>query len=131
MSQENVERLCQSFAAWRRRDVDAVLADSHSDVEIAPVMGPASTTYRGHEGMRRFWDDIFSTFPDFSPELVEARDLGDFVLGAVRIRGEGTGSHVLTEQTVWYATEWRDDKLLWYRAYETEAEALEAVGLSE
>jgi len=131
MSQENVELLYQGFDAWRRRDLDVVLASSHPDVEIAPVMGPASTTYRGHEGMRRFWDDIFSTFPDFSPELLEARDLGDFVLGTVRIRGQGTGSHVPSEQTVWYATEWRDGKLLWYRAYESESEALEAVGVRE
>ena len=131
MSRENVELLYQGFEAWRRRDLDTVLASSHPDVEIAPVMGPASTTYRGHEGMRRFWDDIFSTFPDFSPELLEARDLGDFVLGTVRIRGEGAGSHVPSEQTVWYATEWRDGKLLWYRAYESESEALEAVRLRE
>jgi hypothetical protein len=94
-------------------------------------MGPASTTYRGHKGMRRFFEDIFSTFPDFSPELVEASDLGDFVLGIVRIRGQGAGSHVLSEQTVWYASEWRNGKLLWYRAYESENEALEAVGLAE
>ena len=131
MSRENVESLYRSFDAWRRRDLDAVLADAHRDVEIAPVMGPASTTYRGHEGMRRFWDEIISTFPDFSPELLEARDLGDFVLGTVLIRGEGAGSHVPSEQTVWYATEWRDGKLLWYRAYESESEALEAVGLRE
>ena len=94
-------------------------------------MGPASTTYRGHEGMRRFWDDIFNTFPDFSPELLEACELGDFVLGTVRIRGQGVGSHVSSEQTVWYATEWRDGKLLWYCAYESESEALEAVRLRE
>jgi len=131
MSRENVELLYQGFEAWRRRDLDTVLASSHPEVEIAPVMGPASTTYRGHEGMRRFWDDIFSTFPDFSPELLEARDLGDFVLGTVRIRGQGAGSHVPSEQTVWCATEWRDAKLLWYRAYESEREALEAVGLRE
>jgi hypothetical protein len=94
-------------------------------------MGQASTTYRGHEGMRRFWDEILSVFPDFSPELIEARDLGDFVLGTVRIRGEGAGSHAPSEQTVWYASEWREGKLLWYRAYESESEALEAVRLRE
>jgi len=53
------------------------------------------------------------------------------VLGTVRIRGQGVGSHVSSEQTVWYATEWRDGKLLWYCAYESESEALEAVRLRE
>ena len=88
MSQENVELLCQGFDVWNRRDLDTALAGSHPDVEITPVMGPAATTYRGHEGMRRFWDDIIGTFPDFSTEVVEARDLGDFVLGRVRISGK-------------------------------------------
>ena len=108
MSQENVELLHRGFAAWRRRDLDTVLASSHPDAPISPVMGPASTSYGG---------------------VLEARDLGDFVLGTVLIRGQGVGSLVLSEQTVWYASEWRDGKLLCYRAYESESEALEAVGL--
>jgi hypothetical protein len=58
--------------------------------------------------------------------VLEARDLRDLVLGAMRIRGHGAGSDVPSEQTVWYASEWRDGKLLWYRAYASESEALEA-----
>ena len=131
MSQENVELLRLGFDVWNRRDLDTALAGSHADVEITPVMGPAATTYRGHEGMRRFWDDIIGTFPDFSTEVVEARDLGNFVLGIVRIRGQGTAGEVSSEQTVWFASQWRDDKLLWYRAFESESEAVEAVGLRE
>ena len=131
MSQENVELVYQGFDAWNRRDLDAALAGSHPDVEATPVRGPAATTYRGHEGIRQFWSDIFGTFPDFSTEVVEARDLGDFVVGIVRIRGQGTGSEVSSEQTVWYASEWRDGKLLWYCAYESETDALEATGLRE
>ena len=50
------------------------------------------------------------------------------MLGRVRISGQGTGSEVLSAQTVWYASEWRDGKLLWYRAFENESEALKAVG---
>lgn len=127
MSQENVELLYRGFDAWNRRDLDTALAGSHTDVEITPVRGPAATTYCGHEGTRRFWDDIIGTFPDFSTEVVEARDLGDFVLGVVRISGQGTGSEVSSAQTVWYASEWRDGKLLWYCAHESERDALEAI----
>jgi ketosteroid isomerase-like protein len=127
MSQENIELLYRGFEVWNRRDLATALAGSHADVEITPVRGAAATTYRGHEGMRRFWDDIIGTFPDFRTEVVEARELGDFVLGIVRIGGQGTGSAVASEQTVWFATEWRDRKLLWYCAYETEGDALQAI----
>ena len=131
MSQENVELVYRAFEVWRRRDFDTALAGCDWEVEIAPVTGPARITYRGHEGFRRFWNDIFSAFPDFSAEVLEARDLGDFVLGTVRIHGHGAGSDAPSEQSVWYASEWRDRRLLWYRAYESESEALEAVGLRE
>ena len=127
MSQENVELLRLGFDVWNRHDLDTALAGSHADVEITPIRGPAATTYRGHEGMRRFWDDIIDTFPDFRTEVVEARDLGDFVLGIVRIRGQGAGSEVSSEQTVWFASAWRDQKLRWYCAFEGEADALEAI----
>ena len=127
MSQENVELQRLGFDVWNSRDLDTALASSHADVEITPVRGPAAATHRGHEGMRRFWDDIIGTFPDFSTEVVEARDLGNFVLGIVRIRGQGTGSEVSSEQTVWFASEWCDRKPRWYRAYESEADALEAI----
>jgi ketosteroid isomerase-like protein len=131
MSQEKVELLYRGFDAWNRRDLETAIAGSHADVEITPVRGPASSTYRGHEGMRRFWDDIIGTFPDFSTEVVEARDLGDYVVGIVRIRGKGTGSAVSSEQTVWFVSQWRDGKLLWYCAYESESEALEALRARE
>ena len=71
--------------------------------------------------------DRLSAFPD--REVLEARDLGDFCRPRVRIRGQGAGGEVPSEQTVWYASEWRDGKLLWYRAYESESEALDAVRL--
>ena len=131
MSRENVELLHRGFDAWTRHDLDEALAGSDPDVEIAPVVGPASTTYRGHEGMRTWANDLLSAFPDFSAEVLEARDLGDFVLGTVLIRGQGVGSQVLSEQTVWYASQWRDGKLLWYRAFESESEAVKAVELRE
>jgi hypothetical protein len=38
---------------------------------------------------------------------------------------------VSSEQSVWFATEWRDRKLLWYCAYEREGDALEAIRARE
>jgi hypothetical protein len=53
------------------------------------------------------------------------------VVGTVRIHGQGAGSDASSEQTVWYASEWRDGKLLWYRAFESESEVVKAVGARE
>ena len=75
--------------------------------------------------------ELLSAFPDFSAEPLEVRDLGDLVLGALHVRGHGAGSDVQFDQTIWQIGEWRDGKLLWFRTYPGEREALEAAGLRE
>ena len=76
-------------------------------------------------------EDLFDAFPDFIVEVVEVRDLGDVTVAALRIRGHGAGSGTPAEETVWHVGRWRHGKVVWWRTFSTEDEALEAVGLSE
>jgi hypothetical protein len=132
MSQENVELAYRAYDAVSRRDLDAHLELYDPGVEIEPLTAVAvGTSYRGLEGVRRWWDDIVNTFPDFGSEVLEARDLGDLTLTALRLRGHGAGSDALVEQTVWQVIEWRDKKCVWWGGYASEREALEAVALRE
>jgi hypothetical protein len=48
-----------------------------------------------------------------------------------RLYGQGAGSGASFERTLWQALEVRDGKLIWWRAFGSEAEALKGVGLSE
>jgi hypothetical protein len=59
--------------------------------------------------------------------LYEVRDFGDRVLVRGRLRGHGASF----ERSLWQVVEVRDQKGVWWRAFGTEAEALEAAGLSE
>ncbi|MFN2616921.1 MAG: nuclear transport factor 2 family protein [Thermoleophilaceae bacterium] len=128
MSQENVDLVYQAIDAFNRRDIDAFLALMDSDVEFTPYeravegLGP----YHGHGGVRTWWDESFATLPDFSAELLEVRDLGAVTFAHGRLRGTGAGSGAAFERTLWMAVEWRDGKQLWWHAFESEAEALEA-----
>ena len=90
-----------------------------------------AASLHGHDGIRRWWKDLFDVFPDFSVEVVEVRDLGDLTLAALRARGHGAGSDTPTEETVWHVARWRHGKCVWWRTFDTRAEALEAAGLSE
>jgi ketosteroid isomerase-like protein len=130
MSQENVETFRQAVDAVRRRDLDAYLALLDADVEIAPL-GAIRPSYHGHDGVRRWWDDLFGVAPDFSLEIDEVRDFGDLLVAALRVRGHGRGSGVPVEQNIWQVVKLRHEKFVWWRSYESEGEALEAVGLSE
>jgi ketosteroid isomerase-like protein len=131
MSQENVELSHQVFDAFNRRDLGAYLELMDAEVEAVPLLVAMTGDYHGHAGIRRWWENLLDVFPDFAVEPVEVRDLGNLTLAALRFGGRGAGSETPFEQAVWQLGEWRDGKCVWWRAYETEAKALEAAGLGE
>ena len=134
MSQENVELLHRGSDAFNRRDLDAYLALTDEDVELIPraVAMEGGDHYHGHDGVRRWWKDLFDVFPDFTTEVVEARDVGDgLTLTLLRQRAHGAGSDTPTDETIWNICRWRHGKVVWLRTFNTRTEALEAVGLSE
>jgi ketosteroid isomerase-like protein len=131
MSQENVELLHRALDAFNRRHIDAFLMLMDDEVEGVPRIAAIEGSYHGHEGMRRWWKNLLDAFPDFTVEVGEVRDLGDVTVAVVHLRGQGAGGDTPTEATIWYATRWRERKCLWWRTFDTQAAALEAVGLSE
>jgi len=131
MSQENVELALQAFDAVNRRHLDALLALLDDDVEIVTRIADMEGDLHGHDGMRRWWENMFTAFPDFYFEVVDVRDLGDVTLASLRGLGHGAGSDVPFEDLLWHASQWRRGQCVWWRAFETEAEALEAARLRE
>jgi hypothetical protein len=131
MSRENVELLHQAIDTFNRRDLHAYLALNDPDVEFTPYeramegLGP----YHGHDGIRVWWEESFAVLPDLRAELYEARALGEMTVAHGRLSGTGAGSGASFERTLWLVNEWRDKKVVWWRAFESETEALEAVGL--
>ena len=88
--------------------------------------------YHGHDGTRRWWTDLLGSFPDFSVEFHEVHDMGgNLTLAAGRARGHGAGSDTPIEQVFWQVVRWRRGRCFWWAHFDTRAEALEAVGLSE
>jgi ketosteroid isomerase-like protein len=136
MSQENVDRFLESMEAFNRRDLDAFLAFMDPEVEfVVRLMEMEGRPYlRGHDGIREWWRGMFAVFPDFEIEVLEARDLGDSVIAALRMRGHGGDSGVPFNEAVVLASKARDGKATWWETFRSEAEAieaLEAAGLSE
>jgi hypothetical protein len=133
MSEENVELTYRVIDAFNRRDLRAFLALMDPEVESIPyeVFMEGGSSYLGHAGIRSWWEDTFAVLPDLRAELYEVRDLGDrtFVHGC--LRGQGAGSGAPIERTMWLAIEWRDKKEVWWCAFGSQAEALEAAGLGD
>ena len=133
MSQENVEFIQRAFDAFNQRDLHTFLELMDPEVEFTPYeravegLGP----YRGREGVRTWWKEAFAAFPDFRVEPREVRDLGDVTLTHGRLRGQGASSGATFDRELWHIAKWRDKKQIWWSAFDTEAEALEAAGLQE
>jgi ketosteroid isomerase-like protein len=131
MSQENVELVYRAFDAINRRDIDAHLALMDENVVGVPRAGLMEGTFRGHEGIRDWWESLFGVFPDFAIEVVDVRDLGDLTIAALHVRGRGAGSDIPSDDNVWSVARLRGGKCVWWGNFDTQAEALEAVGLPE
>src|SRR3954452_22868484 len=132
MSQENVERVHQALEAFNRRDLDAFLALVDSDVEFTPYTVVVQGSYQGHDGVTRWWQELFGVFPDWNVQVGEVRDLGDLTLTLLHVRGHGSESGTPVIETLWQIAEWSTEgKLVRVSNHGTKAEALEAVGLSE
>jgi ketosteroid isomerase-like protein len=133
MSQENVELAYRAADAFNRRDLDAFLALCDPDVEhysrLMELEGGGP--FRGHAGIRSLWEGLLAISPNFSMEVEEVRDGGDVTISRVRQRGRGGESDAPMEQTQWIVARWRNGKATWSRIVLSEAEALEAAGLSE
>jgi ketosteroid isomerase-like protein len=132
MSQENVELTYRAHDAFNRGDLDAYLALMDDDVEAIPrIVGTLGETVRGHEGISRWWKDLFDVIPDLTIEVAEVRDLGDVTLVKSCYDGHGATSETPFVTTNWLCLRWRERKCVWWISKPTEAEALEAARLRE
>src|SRR5262245_40440719 len=133
MSQEIIELARRGVDAFNRRDVDAMLALTDPNVEyysrIAELEG--GEPYRGHDGVRHWFDILMEIAPDYNSEIEEIRAIGDTTLARVVQRGLVGEGEVPMEQTYWFLSGWQDGKNIWTRVCLSEAEALEAAGLRE
>jgi ketosteroid isomerase-like protein len=133
MSAQNVELIRRAFDAFNTRDLDAFLELMDPEVEFIPYeralegLGP----YRGHGGVREWWEDASAAFPEFQVEPREIRDPADVTVTHGRLRGQGASSGAAFDRELWHIAKWRDKKQVWWAAFETEAEALEAAGLQK
>jgi ketosteroid isomerase-like protein len=99
MSQENVELAHLAYDAFNRRDLDSLLALMDADAHLVPQLAAMEGEYHGHEGIRRWWQNLLDAWPDYEAEVVDVRDLGTATLANV-----------------------------WFAVFPTEAGALEAAG---
>jgi ketosteroid isomerase-like protein len=119
-----------AFGAINSGDLDAFVALITEDVEFTSMVAEVEgTVFRGHDGVRAWWESVRGAFEDVRWELLDVQGSDD--RGVVHFRIGGTLGGVPVEQTMWQAVKVREGKAAWWGFFRSEREALEAVRLRE
>src|SRR5688500_15030372 len=125
MSAEARDTIARAFAALNRRDLTALVALSHPDIEWRPLragVGP----YHGHDGIRRALDDVHAEFDELHNEPRRWTELGDRMLVAGRLVAKERATGLRVDNPGAWIVEMRDGLIAHVEAFTSEAAALEA-----
>jgi ketosteroid isomerase-like protein len=129
----NVDIVRQAFAAFEYRDPELIVSIARPDFVFEPVtaqIAAAGMPYRGHEGLRRYLEDVARVWQELrpAPEAFYERE-GGIVVAVGRVYAWGAG-RVIDAPAGWL---WRvEDGLLAYgRVFDTAAGALAAAGIED
>jgi ketosteroid isomerase-like protein len=131
MSQENVEIVRTAMEAFNLEGVDAVAEQIHPDFETTTPSSLAvePDTYRGPEGVRRWFDAWEGTMDEIRFDVDELVDAGDRVVAVTRLVARSHTTGLEFEQGVAMVWTVRDGRAVRLDPYATRAEALRVVGL--
>jgi ketosteroid isomerase-like protein len=132
MPDENVRIVRRLMSAFNQRDVEEVVELMDPGVEFfAPQTALSvdrNSSYQGHEGMRRYFDDVNGVWAALQVMPKEFRSKESHVVALGSIVGERDGAAV--EAEVAWAWKLRDGKVVWGRVYQEPGQALEDAGIS-
>ena len=135
MSQENVEIVRRLWEAVERRDTEAVFAFYDQDItwrnHADATFDLQDITYRGHEGVRRFWREWLEPFATFEAHPEAFIDVGDNIVVGWRATARGKASGADVEMPRWNVYKVRDGLVVGIDVFRTKPQALDAAGLSE
>jgi ketosteroid isomerase-like protein len=133
MSQENVEIVRSAYAALAEQVVEAVLAFTHPQFETTTPSSLASEpdTYRGHEGVRRYWGSFDDAMEGVYLERREFTSAGDKVLVDTKLHARGRTTGIETEQRAFLVWTLHEGLVIGLETFAERGQALEAAGLRE
>jgi ketosteroid isomerase-like protein len=128
MAESNLELVRQGFEAMRDGDPEAIMPFIHPEFEVTtpPQLAAEPDTYRGPDGIRRYFESFYEAMDRVSFEAEEFIPVGDLVVveSVLHTRGRTTGLEA--EQRVALVYELKDGKAYRISVYATVDEAMAA-----
>jgi ketosteroid isomerase-like protein len=131
MPESNVKLLRDAFSRLGDEGYEALMPLVHEDFEMTTRPGIAAEpqTYRGAEGMRRWWESFYEVMDEIRVEPSEYHDVGaDRVIVDFVLRATGQTSGLEVEQHSFMMIHVRDGKMRRVEFFFTLDEALAAAG---
>jgi ketosteroid isomerase-like protein len=120
------------LATLNESGVEAALDQIHPDFEgvTPPELSPEPDTYRGHEGIRRYFAGFEGVMDEVrweADELMEAPN--ERVVAGIRLLTRSVATELELELPVWQVCTVRDGKVLRIEGFAEREDALRAAGL--
>ena len=132
MSQENVEIVRRIYERLNRGDVEGVveLCDDDFLMDMSErVFNP--DTYRGHDGIRRFYEGVSEAWESYRWDVEETRVAGDSVVAMLHCTAQSREGGPGVDWRVAWLWKLQRGTPVSLRFYRHQMEALEAAGLQE
>ena len=130
VSENGVEIVRATWQALADGGVDAMLEHVHEEFEMTtpPALAAEPDTYRGHAGVRRWFDTFYEAVDEIRLEPVRLEELGDQVgmVLTLTTRGRSTGLEASLEASA--LCDVQDDKVKRLEFFPTWDEAVAAAG---
>jgi ketosteroid isomerase-like protein len=128
---DNIAWLRVGFEALSSGDEARILAFAHPDFEttVPPELSAEPDTYRGHDGIRRYFGLFDDAMEDVQFEAEECWEAGNTVVAVVRLTARGKTTGIPVEQRIVQVWTLRDGRALRAQTFTELSQALAAAGL--
>jgi ketosteroid isomerase-like protein len=127
----STEILLAAYESFGRGDLREILGFVHPEFEVAvpPELSAEPDTYRGHDGIRRYFESFADAMDEISFEPRRFWETPECVVADVRMSAKGRLTSIRVEQR--FARVWvlRDEKVFRATTYASLPDALRAAGL--
>jgi ketosteroid isomerase-like protein len=130
VSNDNLEIVQRGFDAFNEKGVEGIIPLIHSDFEATtpPSLASEPDTYRGRNGIRRWFDSFDEVMDEIRWEPHQFRQVGERVLVEFTLRARGKTTGLDFGQDAVMVWEIRDGKASRLDLFQTLDEALAAAG---
>jgi ketosteroid isomerase-like protein len=128
MADTNLDLVREGFDAMREGDPEAMMPFIHPEFEVTTPPGLAAEpdTYRGPEGIRRYFDSFYDAMDRVTFDADEFIPVGDLVVVRSVLRTRGRSSGIEAEQRLALVYELKDGLAFRIEVYPTVEQAMEA-----